>query len=137
VAGAERELNAEGRSASIRLVLLVHLLVFVELCGIPKAQNLPVRMPRKDAVRALRLQRNHRDVPRAGAIRSRHTATRQAFEGFELVELAAIKLRVRTSYRLQLLISGCIYEVTSPRYALRCFATHVSLRNTQGIALLS
>jgi len=32
---------------------------------------------------------------------------------------------VRSSYRLQLLISGCIYEVTSPRYALRCFATHV------------
>lgn len=43
--------------------------------------------------------------------------------------LAAIKLRVRTSYRLQLLISGCIYEVTSPRYALRCFATHVETRS--------
>src|SRR5206468_463212 len=45
------------------------------------------------------------------------------------VELAAIRLRVRTSYRLQLLISGCIYEVTSPRYALRCFATHVETRS--------
>ena len=45
------------------------------------------------------------------------------------MDLAAIKLRVRTSYRLQLLISGCIYEVTSPRYALRCFATHVETRS--------
>src|SRR4051812_26094556 len=50
-------------------------------------------------------------------------------QGRGVVELAAIKLRVRTSYRLQLLISGCIYEVTSPRYALRCFATHVETRS--------
>lgn len=36
---------------------------------------------------------------------------------------------MRTSYRLQLLISRCIYEVTGPRYALRRFATHVETRS--------
>ncbi len=36
---------------------------------------------------------------------------------------------MRTSYRLQLSFSGCIYEVTRPRYALHCFATHVETRS--------
>jgi hypothetical protein len=31
--------------------------------------------------------------------------------------------------RLHLSISGWIYEVTSPRYALRCFATPVEARS--------
>jgi hypothetical protein len=41
------------------------------------------------------------------------------------VRLAGIKRLMRTSYRLQLYSSDCIYEVVWPRYALRCFATPV------------
>lgn len=53
------------------------------------------------------------------------------------MELTAIKLPVRTSYRLQLSFSGCIYEVTSPRYALLCFATHVETRSSPQASILA
>jgi hypothetical protein len=36
-----------------------------------------------------------------------------------------IKQLVRKRRRWRLIVSGWIYEVTSPRYALRCFVTHV------------
>lgn len=50
-------------------------------------------------------------------------------QGRDGVREAAIKQLLRTKYRLQLLISGWIYEVTSPRHALRCFATPVETRS--------
>ena len=53
------------------------------------------------------------------------------------MEPTAIKLPVRTSYRLQLSFSGCIYEVTSPRYALLCFATHVETRSSPQTSILA
>lgn len=46
------------------------------------------------------------------------------------VRLAGIKRLMRTSYRLQLYSSDCIYEVVWPRYALRCFATPVETRSS-------
>jgi len=50
-------------------------------------------------------------------------------QGRDGVREAAIKRLLRTIDRLQLLISGWIYEVTSPRHALRCFATPVETRS--------
>ena len=54
-------------------------------------------------------------------------------QGRDGVREAAIKRLLRTSYRLQLLISGWIYEVTSPRHALRCFATPVKPGRPQAV----
>lgn len=38
---------------------------------------------------------------------------------------AGFKRLERSFRRLRLDFSSCIYEVTGPRYALRCFVTHV------------
>ena len=38
---------------------------------------------------------------------------------------AGFKQLERSFRRLRLLVCGCIYEVATPRYALRCFVTHV------------
>jgi hypothetical protein len=65
-------------------VLLVGLAVVVKFRGVAKAQHLAAIVAGEDAVRALRFERNHGDVPWTGAIRSRHAATRQTLERFEL-----------------------------------------------------
>ena len=44
-------------------------------------------------------------------------------------ESSAIKRLERSFRRLRLLVSRWIYEVTGPRYALLCFATHVEARS--------
>src|SRR5437660_4068434 len=43
--------------------------------------------------------------------------------------LAGIRRLERNARRWRLRISRCIYEVTGPRYALRCFDTHVETRS--------
>ncbi len=42
---------------------------------------------------------------------------------------AGFKRLERNVRRLRLYFSRCIYEVTGPRYALICFATHVEARS--------
>lgn len=49
--------------------------------------------------------------------------------GQPVQSLAGIKQLERSFRRLRLLFSRCIYEVTGPRYALRCFVTHVEARS--------
>jgi hypothetical protein len=43
------------------------------------------------------------------------------------------RAEARKFRRLRLLISRCIYEVTGPRYALFCFATHVEARSAPDV----
>jgi hypothetical protein len=73
-----RYLDIPRRDLFLRVVFLVKFL------GIAETQNLSTGVAREDAVWALGLERYHRDVPRTGAIRSRHTPARQAFERLEL-----------------------------------------------------
>ena len=42
---------------------------------------------------------------------------------------AGFKRLERSFRRLRLLICGCIYEVTTPRYARFCFVAHVETRS--------
>src|SRR6266540_4100694 len=56
----------------------------VELRRVAEAQNLPRRMPRKNAVWPLGLERDDGDIPGTGAISGGDTPTRQTFERFEL-----------------------------------------------------
>ena len=49
-------------------------------------------------------------------------------QGRGVLELTAIKLPVRRVIDGSYAFSGCIHEVARPRYALRCFATHVETR---------
>ncbi len=42
---------------------------------------------------------------------------------------AGIKQLERSFRRLRLLVCGCIYEVTTPRYARFCFDAHVETRS--------
>ena len=42
---------------------------------------------------------------------------------------AGIKRLERSFRRLRLLVCGCIYEVTTPRYARFCFVAHVETRS--------
>ena len=60
------------------------------------------------------------------------TLTRQRVS----VRTAGFTRLLRNGYRLQLLISRCIYEVTGPRYALRRFATHVETRSAPRILII-
>ncbi len=46
---------------------------------------------------------------------------------------AAIKLRVRNVRRWRLWFSRWIYEVTGPRHALLCFATHVEAMSAPSV----
>lgn len=56
----------------------------VELRAVAETKNLPAGVPREDAVRALRLERDNRHVPRACSKRSSYAAAGESLEGFEL-----------------------------------------------------
>src|SRR4051794_15709866 len=58
--------------------------VLIEFRRIAETEDLAGGMTGQNAVRALRLERDDRDIPRAGAVGRSHTPARQALECFEL-----------------------------------------------------
>jgi hypothetical protein len=64
--------------------LFFRVVLVVKFFGIAETENLSAGVTREDAVWPFGLERHNRNVPRTGAIRSRHTPARQAFERLEL-----------------------------------------------------
>ena len=72
-----------GMGESERMGLFV-VFFLVELRTVAETKNLAAGVPREDAVRALRLERDNRDIPRARPKRGSYAAARKPLERFEL-----------------------------------------------------
>jgi hypothetical protein len=76
--------------------LFVAFLFFLEISRVSEPENLAAAVTGKDAIRALRLERDDGYVPRPGSIGRSHAPARQTFERFELEDG---RLRSYVTYR--------------------------------------